>query len=274
MIKSKKMKKMVVVLLSVLILSAILVSGCSATKKASGDTSLEDIKSAGKLIMGLDDSFPPMGYKDSDGEIVGFDVDMAREMTKRMGVELELRSIDWDSKELELDNKKIDVIWNGFTITPERKEQVAFTKPYLDNIQLLVVGQDSEVRGKADLAGKKVGVQKGSSAMKALKSDEETFNSIEEVVEYPENLEALMDLKIGRTHAVVVDEVLGNFYIAKDPDSFEILEDNFGKEEFGIGLRKTDTLLLDEMNKVLDEMKDDGTTSKISIEWFGEDIVK
>lgn len=266
------MKKFLAILLVFTFVLGAAFAGCS--QKSSKDTSLEDVKEAGKFIVGLDDTFAPMGFRDKDGNIVGFDVDLAKEAAKRMGVEVEFKPIDWGSKEMELNNKNIDMIWNGLTITDERKEKMAFTKPYIENVQIIVVEKGSDIKGKKDLAGKKVGVQMESSSKDALEKDQETFDSIKELIEYPDNMEALMDLKTGRIDAVVVDEIMGRYYIAKSPEDYEVLKDDFGREDYGVGLRLGDKALLNALQKVLDEMKEDGTAAEISKKWFGKDIVK
>lgn len=259
----------------VIVLSIMLMAGC-ATKEASnqdGDKSLEEIKQSGKLVLGLDDSFPPMGYTDENGEITGFDIDLAKEVTKRMGVELELKPIDWDGKILSLNNKDIDVIWNGLTITEERKEKIGFSKPYLKNRQIIIVNSNSDIETKADLADKIVAVQLGSSGQDALTADTETEKSLKEVRKFSNYTEALMDLKAERVDAVVIDEVVGRYYIAKKPGEYKVAKDDFGKEEYGIGFRKGDASFINEVDRILDEMKSDGTTAEISKKWFGEDIV-
>jgi polar amino acid transport system substrate-binding protein len=268
-----KMKKSIIFLLAIAMMTGVLLSACSGAQQTAKDTSLEDIKKAGKFIVGLDDSFPPMGFRDEAGNIVGFDIDLAKEAAKRLGVEVEFRPIDWNSKELELKNKKIDMIWNGLTITEERKKNMAFTKPYLANKQIIVVLEGSDVKGKADLAGKKVGAQLDSSGAEAVQNDEEVYNSLEELVLYPDYLEAFLDLENGRIAALVVDEILGKYYIAKRGSGYKVLDENFGDEEYGVGLRLEDKQLLDALNKVLDEMKEDGTMAEISKQWFGEDII-
>ena len=267
------MKRNLVFLLVVVMMAGILLSACSGAQQTGKDESLEAVKKAGKIVVGLDDSFPPMGFRDESGEIVGFDIDLAREAAKRLGVEAEFRPIDWNSKELELKNKKLYLIWNGLTITEERKKNMAFTKPYLANTQIIVVLEGSDVKGKADLAGKKVGAQLDSSGAEAVQNDEEVYNSLEELVLYPDYLEAFLDLENGRIAALVVDEILGKYYIAKRGSGYKVLDENFGDEEYGVGLRLEDKQLLDALNKVLDEMKEDGTMAEISKEWFGEDII-
>lgn len=260
---------------AVIFVVIMLMAGCAskATSDQEGDKSLEEIKNNGKFILGLDDSFPPMGYTDESGEIVGFDIDLAKEVAKRMGVELELKPIDWDGKVLSLNNKDIDVIWNGLTITEERKEKIGFSKPYLNNRQIIIVNSDSDIDTKADLAGKIVAVQLGSSGQDALVADTETEKSLKEIRKFSSYTEALMDLKAGRVDAVVIDEIVGRYYIAKKPGEYKVAKDDFGKEEYGVGFRLGDTSFINEVNKVLDEMKADGTAAEISKKWFGEDIV-
>ncbi len=186
-------------------------------EEPASDDSWEYIKSKGTIIMGLDDAVPPMGFRDEDtNEIVGVDVDLAQEVAKRLGVELQLEPIDWNTKEASLDTKKIDIIWNGLTVTPERQEQMLFSASYLDNTQAIAVMQGSEITSKADLAGKKIGVQAGSSALESMEKDA-IFAEIgeENIQEYDTMLTALMDLKIGRIDAVVADETVVRYNISK-----------------------------------------------------------
>lgn len=179
------------------------------------DKSLETIKSKGKFIVGLDDSYPPMGFRDDKNEIVGFDIDLAKEVAKRMGVQVEFQPIDWDSKELELNSGKIDCIWNGMTITPERVENMYFTKPYIANQQIIIVPASSGITTKAQLEGKIIGLQKGSSSLEALTSDP-IGQKVKDIVEYPDNVSAYMDLQAGRIDVFVVDSVVGRYVIAQN----------------------------------------------------------
>ncbi|HOV63007.1 MAG TPA: amino acid ABC transporter substrate-binding protein, partial [Spirochaetia bacterium] len=239
-------------------------------KSETADTSLAKIKEKGNFVLGLDDSFPPMGFRDDSGNIVGFDIDLAKEAAKRMGVDVVLKPVDWDGVLLSLKKGDIDVIWNGLTITESRKEQIAFSKPYLENRQIIVVKGDSSIQKKADLAGKTVGLQMGSSSEEALASDATTASSLKEVRKYSNNVEALLDLAAGRIDAVVVDEIVGRYYIAKKPGEYKVLSENFGTESYGVGIRKEDVSFRTELDRVLDEMKKDGTADEISRNWFGE----
>ena len=133
------------------------------------------------VVMGLDDSFPPMGFRNEQNELVGFDIDMAREAAKRAGLTVELKPIDWSAKESELNSKRVDMLWNGLTITPQRQQQLLLSKPYMDNHQIIVVRPDGGINTKADLADKVVAVQDGSSAVEAVEADPTVAKSLKEL---------------------------------------------------------------------------------------------
>ncbi|EJO5348345.1 amino acid ABC transporter substrate-binding protein [Clostridium botulinum] len=261
------------ILFSLLILGLIFVlTGC--TNKPKKDTSLKDIKEKGEFVVGLDDSFPPMGFKNDKGEIVGFDIDLAKEVSKRLDVKAVFKPVQWDGVVLSLNNKDIDVIWNGLTITENRKKQINFSKPYVENKQIIVVNNNSTIKSKKDLNKKTVGIQLGSSSEAALNSDKNFVNSLKELKKYSNNTEALMDLQAKRVDAVVVDEVVGRYYISKKPNIFKVLDEDFGSESYGIGFRKTDNSFREAVDKALDEIIKDGTADKISKKWFGKGILK
>ncbi len=184
------------------------------TTAAEDDDSLQKVLNKGTFVLGLDDSFPPMGYRDDENNIVGFDIDLAEEVCKRLGVKLVVQPIDWNSKELELSSGNIDCIWNGMSITDERVEKMFIPMAYIANSQIIVVGDGSGIASKADLKDKVVGLQAGSSALDALESDTATYESVKKVVEYADNVTAYMDLKAGRIDALVIDSVVGFYIIA------------------------------------------------------------
>ena len=225
---------------------------------------------AAAIVVGLDDNFPPMGFRDEKNEIVGFDIDLAKETAKRLGMQVTFKPIDWSAKEAELNGKRVDMLWNGMTITEERKKNVAFTKPYMQNHQIIIVTSKSDVKAKADLSGKVVGVQDGSSAVDAVNKEAELAKSMKEIKKFGDNVAALMDLSTGRLDAVVVDEVVGRYYTSKKPGEYKVLEENFGSEDYGVGLRKDDTELLAKLDNALDAMKTDGTAQTIYAKWFEE----
>ena len=283
-------KKLLLMIVSVFVFSLALTACGSEDKNVNEenqDVTTEDndnngeneeskntILDKGKFIMGLDDSFPPMGFRDENGEIVGFDIDLAEEAAKRMGLELETKAIDWNSNILVLNKGDIDVIWNGFTADEDRRKKVNFTDTYLQNKQILVVAKDSEIESKSDLEGKILGLQLGSTSSKALEKDKATSDSLGEVRDYSDNVKALMDLKIGRVDAVLVDEVVGRYYVSKQPDDYKVLKEHFGEEEYAVGVRKGEDEFLTKLNEALKEIREDGTEAEISKKWFGEDITK
>lgn len=255
--------------------AAILV-GCSkpqpqtqAGKVQTSTNTATPAKLPKKIVIGLDDNFPPMGFRDENQNLVGYDIDMAREAGKHLGIKVEFKPIDWSAKEAELNGKRIDMIWNGMTITEERKKQVAFTKPYLKNHQIIIVNAQSPIQKKTDLANKIIGIQDGSSAVDAVSKDA-IFNKFKELNKFGDNVTALMDLSAGRLDAVVVDEVVGRYYTSKKPGQYRVLEENFGSEDYGVGLRKDDTILLSKLDEVLDAMRTDGTADAIYTKWFEE----
>lgn len=261
--------------LSSLLLSSLaavfLLSACgqqdSSTPAASGTAA------PARIVIGLDDNFPPMGFRDEKNALVGFDIDLAREAAKRLGVAVEFKPIDWSAKEAELNGKRVDALWNGLTITEQRRQNIGFTDPYMENHQIIIVSAGSAIRRKAELAGKVVGVQDGSSAIEAVEKDP-VHSSFREMKRFGDNVTALMDLAAGRLDAVVLDEVVGRYYIAKRPEQYAVLEEHFGTEEYGVGTRKDDAALLERLQQAINEMKADGSAARISVQWFGKDIIK
>ncbi|MCH5187466.1 MAG: amino acid ABC transporter substrate-binding protein [Oscillospiraceae bacterium] len=225
------------------------------------------------LKLGLDASFPPMGFTDETGAIVGFDIDLAQAVCDYYGIELECIPIEWDNKDAELATGTIDCIWNGLTITDERLENYCMSRPYLANRQVVVVTNDSEIATLADLAGKTVALQSDSSASEALEANEEVNSSIAQKVELLDNLTALMDLQAGNVDAVILDEVVANYVITENGYPLTVLEESLAPEEYGIGFAKESTDLCAAVEAALDTLKADGTLAEISVKWFGEDKV-
>ena len=253
----------------ILVLFTFILGACG--KKDSG---LDAVKAKGQLIIGLDDTFAPMGFKNEKGEIVGFDIDLAKEVAKRLGVEAVFKPSEWSGIVLELKSKNIDAIWNGMTITEDRKKEINFSNTYMSNSQIIVTLANSPLNSKVDLKDKVVGVQLGSSSFDAVTKDD-ISKSFKEIKKYDTNVEALLDLEAGRLDSVVLDEIVARYYIAqKEKNSnktlYKVLKGDFGKEEYGVGIRKEDTNLKEAIDKALDEMKKDGTYDTIYTKWFGK----
>lgn len=261
--------KKIFALCMMLVLAVTALVGCG-----SNSAQKEESK---KIVVGLDDSFPPMGFKDEKNEIVGFDIDLAKEVAKRLGREVEFKAIDWNSKEAELKSGRVDILWNGLDITDKRKENMLFSEPYMDNRQIVFVAKNGKVTvaGEADLAGKTIGTQSGGTTEEYFENKPELKASMKEVKYYPDYINAFMDLENGRLDAVVGDEIIGRYYISKHPDEIQAIDTVIGTvSQFGIAFRKDDQKLRDEVQKVFDEMKADGTVAKISEKWFAKDITK
>ena len=240
------------------------------TQTEQGDTAL----SYDKIVVGLDDTFAPLGFRDEEGNLQGVDVELMEAASEIIGIPFELQPIDWSMKETELANKNIDLIWNGYTITEERKEKVAFSQPYLNNRQVVVTMADSDINTLADLAGKTVAAQAESSAVDAINSKPEIAETFADLGEFETNDQCLIDLEAGRTDAVVADEVIIRYYVSKKgAENYKILEEDFGTEQYAVGVRQEDTALLEAVNAALDTLKENGTTKTISETWFGSDII-
>lgn len=229
-----------------------------------------------KLIIGVDDTFAPMGFLDENNDLVGFDIDMAKAVGEKLGIEVEFQVVNWDMKEQELNQGNIDLIWNGYSISDERKEKVNFSNAYLDNDQVVVTMADSGIKSLADLAGKTVAAQTDSTAVEAIDAHPDIAATFASRPTFDTNDMAIMDMESGRSDAVVADKVLLEYVVSRkdDPSKYVILEEGLGAEEYAVGVRKEDTALLEALNKALDELKADGTAAEISTKWFGSDIVK
>ena len=238
----------------------------------AGTTAAETAEAAGgTLIVGFDQDFPPMGFVGDNGEYTGFDLDLAKEVASRLGLEYKAQPIAWDSKDMELESGNIDCIWNGFTITG-REDDYTWTTPYMANKQVFIVANDSDIKSQADLAGKVVEVQADSSAEAALKENQDLANTFGQLLTTPDYNTAFMDLEQGAVDAVAMDVIVAGYQIKQRNADFKILDDSLSEEEYGIGFKKGNTELRDKVQGALEEMAADGTLAKISDEWFGGDV--
>jgi len=257
-----------VLIIIVIITGFILVTN---TKENKQEDSLKRIIEKGTLILGLDDSFPPMGFRNENNEIVGFDIDVAKEVAKRLDVELTLQPISWTAKEQELNSYNIDCIWNGMSVNEERQKAMCLSLPYLENNMSFVVKSDSNINELNDLKGKTIGVQSGSTAEEIL-TESEIYKDLKEVVSYTENITAFMDMETNQIECVFLDNVVANYYITSNNKQYKVLSEGLQDEEYAIGFRKQDKELCNKINEILLEMKEDGTLGSISAKWFGSDI--
>ena len=235
--------------------------------EAEGETKAE----GGTLIVGFDQDFPPMGFMGDDGEYTGFDLELAQEAAKRLGLEYKPQSIAWDAKDMELESGNIDCIWNGFTMTG-REDGYTWSEPYMENSQVFVVAGDSGIKSQADLAGKVVECQVDSSAEAALKEVPDLTATFAQLLTTADYNTAFMDLEQGAVDAIAMDVVVAGYQISQRNADFVILEDSLAAEEYAIGFKKGNTELKDKVQGALEEMAADGTLKTISEKWFGKDI--
>lgn len=240
----------------------------AVTEEAGEDNSLQKVLDSGEFILGLDATFKPMGYTDENDEIVGFDIDCAEEVCARLGVKLVKQPIDWDTKEQDLDSGKIDCIWNGMSINASRQEVMNLSEPYMQNEMVFVVTADSTIASQADLDGKTVAVQSGSTAQEILEGA--GLNITENAL--ATNVECLQQLELNLVDAVFMDSVVANYEIKESGKNYVLLSDGLEEEEYAIGFRKNDQALRDKVQQTLSEMKADGKLGEISEKWFGSDI--
>lgn len=280
-------KKIALILAAVILVLSLGLAACGTadegttdTNPAGGDKSngekmeVDNAKVAaaandGVFKIGLDPEFPPMGYRDTEGNYVGFDIDLAKEVAKRLGMKFEAVPINWDAKNMELGTGNIDCIWNGFTMTG-REGDYLWTSPYVTNAQVIVVNEKSDIKSAADLAGKVLALQQGSTAENALNSRADIKDSLANKLFVADNVSALNELKVGGVDAVLVDEVVADYYIAKNPGLKVI--DSIAQESYGVGFALGNSALRDKVETTLQEMAKDGTMKKISEQWFGKDI--
>lgn len=269
-------------------LAAFMLAGCSSAKTSESTAASETTTVESKVTeetntaassdskttftVGFDQDFPPMGFVGDDGEFTGFDLDLAAEVARRLGKEIKYQPIAWDAKDMELSSGTIDCIWNGFS-TQNREDKYTWTKPYMKNDQVFVVRSDSDINSFDDLAGKTVEVQIDSSAEAVLKEDtklSDTFGKLQTVADFNTGF---MDLEMGGVDALAMNSVVANYQITKrDAEDFKVLDTPLSSEEYAVGFKLGNEALRDEVQKALDEMKDDGTLKTISEKWFGKDV--
>lgn len=264
----KNLKKILVLFLTISIIS-ILFTGCTVKKISGADDSLERIKKAGIITIGIDDTYPPMEFKDKSSVDVGFDVDMANAVAKKIGVKTKFVPTAWDGIFMALQSKKFDCVNSSVSITDERKAKMIFTDPYIQGGNAIFVKSDNNaITSDKDFSGKVVGCQVGTTAQDVLSKK----TDIKEVKKYNAMTDAFLDLQNGRVVAVVTDPMVGDYYNVTEPGKFKKLKSYLTQEPIGVAFRKSDKSLRDAYNKAINDLKKDGTLSKISKKWFGIDI--
>lgn len=272
-------------------MAAVMLAGCGAKQEEAKETELitevgtdaaadetveleeeADTPASGDTFtVGFDQDFPPMGFVGEDGEFTGFDLELAAEVAKRLGKEIVYQPIAWDSKDMELESGTIDCIWNVFTMNG-REDSYTWSEPYMKNNQVFVVKADAGISTTADLAGKVVDVQIDSSAEAALNDNQELAGTFGQLVTVADYNTAFMDLQSGSVDVIAMDDVVASYQIEQRQADFVVLEETLAAEEYGIGFKKGNEALRDQVQGALEEMAADGTLAEISEKWFGKDI--
>lgn len=269
-----KLKK--VLLGAVTLFAAVSLAACGSKSSTSKDN-WETYASKKSITIGFDNTFVPMGYEDDKGNNVGFDIDLANAVFKEYGIKVKWQPINWDLKETELKNGKIDLIWNGYSITKERQAKVAFTNPYMKNEQVLVTKKSSGIDSFEGMKDKVLGAQSGSSGYDAFTSKPEVLKDLvkgNDATQYETFTQALIDLKNDRIDGLLIDRVYANYYLAQEGelDQYNIIESKFDGEDFAAGARKEDKTLVKKVNAAFKKLYETGKFQEISKKWFGEDV--
>lgn len=277
------MKKKLLVIAACLLLTLSCLAGCSSNDKQSSNAGQQNateptgwayIEDKGEMIIGLDDAFAPMGFRDENGNLVGFDIDLANAVGEVLGINMVFQPINWDSKDLELSSKRIDCIWNGMSVLPERIEAYSLTKKYLNNkIVIMTLDPELQITSTADLANVKLGTQVSSAALSTMQSNPDWATFEANVTEYATYDEAILAMQGGRVQAIVVDQVLGEYKNANMDSQMSVCEFDFGDDFYAIGCRKGETDVADKINEAIQTLIDNGKAAEISEKWFGTNIV-
>lgn len=262
----------------ILFILLTIVLGCSQQEKQDKQKSSKNISPAettlshsDKIIVGHEDTFPPMEFRTPNGDLVGYDIDLTKEAFKRMGLEFEYRLLDWTKKDdALLKDKTVDMIWSGLNISEERSQIYGFSEPYLDNRQIIVVNVDSPIQTKSDLSGKVVGLQDGTFSIPIIERYNGSSGPVGRIQPFPEAAQALTAMLENKIDVVVMDETQGRYFISRSPGKFRVLQEDFGEQAYGVAMRKEDTELIKKVNEALASLKNDGTERRIYDKWFKE----
>ena len=225
------------------------------------------------FVVGLDDSFPPMGFRDENNEIVGFDIDLAKAVSEELGMEVRFQPISWASKEQELNSGNIDCIWNGFAYNEERAATMTLSDPYIKGENYFILKNGVQITSQKELVGKKIGVQTGSIQAQDLEKSE--FGKQVEIIQYGDNLTAFMDLETEGIDALFCSNIIGNYLItSKNKDYKTVPSENITVSNGSVvAFKKGNVELKDEIQNALKKLDEEGKLVEISNKWFGKDMI-
>ena len=272
-----KKRKGILGLLTLVGVAVMSLAGCTQLASNPKVDNWDKYQQQKSITVGFDNTFVPMGFEEKNGNYAGFDIELAKYVSKKLGIQVHFQPIDWDMKETELQNGTIDAIWNGYSATDERREKVAFTIPYMQNTQILVVKKTSGIHSVEDMTGKVLGAQNGSSGMLDFEEHPEVLKNRvkgEDADQYQSVNEAIIDLKNDRIDALLIDRVYADYYLTTEgiADEYDTIPSGFESESFAVGVRPADKKLLEALNQAFKELYQEGIFQQISQKWFGEDV--
>ena len=272
-----KKRKGILGLLTLVGMAVMSLAGCTQLASNPKVDNWDKYQQQKSITVGFDNTFVPMGFEEKNGNYAGFDIELAKYVSKKLGITVHFQPIDWDMKETELQNGTIDAIWNGYSATDERREKVAFTIPYMQNTQILVVKKTSGIHSVEDMTEKVLGAQNGSSGMLDFEEHPEVLkNRVKggDADQYQSVNEAIIDLRNDRIDALLIDRVYADYYLTTEgiADEYDTIPSGFESESFAVGVRPADKKLLEALNQAFKELYQEGIFQQISQKWFGEDV--
>ncbi|MGP1519959.1 MAG: transporter substrate-binding domain-containing protein [Treponema sp.] len=247
-------------------------SGTGARYSQYEDTSLAKVIVKGSLVVGIMDHAPPCAYIDSNGQTMGFDVDIFKEVAERLDIDVEFKVINWGNKEQILESGGIDCIASAFTFSKDRQLDYALTMPTLYNAQVVVVRNNSNIYELSDLGNRKIGYLNGSNISQIFEEDRKLDADFEQVLPYSSFLVALDDLKLHTVDAVFIDLLIINNIMEKNVSEYRVLKDAVTSEKYVYAFRKNDKLLRNVVNRIMLDLEYEGKVLEFSKKWFGGDI--
>ena len=238
--------------------SSVASSAAASSEAASAAATELTTVEAGKLTMATNAAFPPYEMTTDAGEFEGIDIETAQAIADKLGLELQIDDMDFDAALLSVQQGKADITMAGITVTDERKAVMAFSDSYATGIQSIIVPESSDIASPDDLAGKKIGTQRGTTGYIYCTDD---FGE-DAVVAYDSGLTAVQALNNGQVDAVVIDNAPAKEYVAANP-GLKVLETSYAEEDYAIGMNKDNTALVEAVNAALEELKADGTLQSI-----------
>lgn len=261
------MKKLII---SLIIIFVIIICGIIIFKNF-GETKENN---ENVLVVGIDDSYPPMAFRNENNEIVGVDIDMAKAVCEKLGMKVKFQPISWASKEQELDSGNIDCIWSGFGYTEDRAKTMTLSNVYIQGKMFFILKEGTEIKNQEELKGKKIGVQSGSIQEADLMDSD--FGKKVEIIPFSDFVTAFTDLGAGGVDALYISNVIGNYLINSRDEQYITLPSELVSKSEGmvVGFKKGNNELKEKVNNALKELESEGKLKEISEKWFGTNMIK